>query len=309
VKVNLLVDAIGGSEMSTEMIEQLEESGVYFCYYNPLDFFDFDKTNRRTHRKLIIVDGSIGMTGGFGFSEFWDTDGSEPDRAHDIQVLVEGPVVGQMQSIFFQNWLEVSGEMLSGDEYFPELPAKGNMKTRMIHSSPHKGSSSIQHVYLLTIYAARKYFWMENSYFVPDRLSQKALIDAARRGVDVQLILATPETSDVGATVHAGRNYYGKLLRAGVKICEYRKQKLHSKFAIVDDVWSTLGSANFDNRSFKLNLEANVNVYDRGFAQNLKNVFQTDLKDCTQLTLSAFESRSFWQKSKELLNKQIEDML
>ncbi len=309
VSVNLLVDGMGGREMGDELVEILSESGVNIQFHNPIGFTELNSINQRTHRKLIIIDGVIGMTGGFGFSQSWDTMGDEKERFRDFQVVVEGPVVAQMQSIFLQNWLEKTGQLLIGDDYFPHLEQAGNTKSRMIHSSPYRGSSSVQHVYLFSLNSSRDYFWMENSYFIPDRISLKSLTDAAKRGVDVRLILASPETSDVEVTVHAGRNYYKKLLKAGVHICEYKKQILHSKFAVADDMWSTVGSTNFDNRSFKLNMEANLNVYDRSFALRLKNIFQSDLNDCNAINLESFEKRTIWEHFKEYISGHFESLM
>lgn len=309
VKVNLLIDSVGGRNIGSEIPEILIESGVQLHFYNPVIFSDLGAINKRTHRKLVIIDGKVGMTGGFGISDFWDTSGEHPTRARDLQVVVEGPVVAQMQSIFLQDWIEATGQLLIGDDFFPDLKPDGHLKSRMIHSSPYRGSSSVQHVYLFTLNSAREFFWMENSYFIPDRLSVNTLVNAAKRGVDVRLILAAPETSDVEAAVHAGRNYYRKLLKAGVTICEYKKQILHSKFAIADNLWSTVGSANFDNRSFKLNMEANLNIYDRTFASRLKKVFAEDLKDCVPVTLDEFEKRSLWGRFKEYFSSYFEEIL
>ncbi|MEW5693270.1 MAG: phospholipase D-like domain-containing protein [Candidatus Hydrogenedentota bacterium] len=306
VKINLIIDSFGARHLGGEIPALLKKAGVRLYFYHPIELGRFIRYINRTHRKLIIVDGKIGISGGFGISSHWLSE-DESKNWYDIQVVIKGPSVFQMQSIFMEHWLELTGEVLTGPEYFPTLQKQGDVSLRIVGSSPRNGSSAIQHIYLFALNSARKNFFMENAYFVPDDLSVKSFIEAAKRGVDVRIIVPGLSATDAKAPIYAGRTYYGELLKNGVKIYEYKKQKLHSKFATADGLWTTIGSTNFDNRSFKLNEELNVNIYDKNFAEKMGQIFEKDLKDCEALDAKKFRRRPLTAKLKEYLYKLFEE--
>lgn len=310
VPVNIIVDSFGARFMGRELPRLLAEAGVRIHYYHPISFLRYTRFMRRTHRKMLIVDGEIGLTGGFNISDEWfENGGGDSKKWRDLQVVVRGPAVFQAQSIFMEHWFELTAEVLSGEPYYPALPTRGTMACRFIGSSPASGSSALQQIYFLAISAARRYFWMENAYFVPDKNSVTLLCDAARRGVDVRLIVPGPTATDARAPVYAARNYYGPLMRCGVKIFEYRKQKLHSKFAIADGVWTTVGSTNFDNRSFKYHDEMNLNVYDAAFSAQVAAIFERDQADCRPVDPKKFKRRKLLPRFREWIFKLFEEQL
>jgi len=298
VKIKMLVDFIGGRFLKKSLIRRFKKAGIEFYFYEPFDLLNLRKVNERTHRKLVIVDGIRGITGGFGISDFW-TKGERGKKVRDLQVLVEGPVVVQMQSIFMRNWYKTTHQIFVGESYFPEIKNANGLKARMVTSKPRNGSSAIKHAYLLSINSSRKYFWMEHSYFVPDRILVDSLKKAAGRGVDVRIILPSVSTTDSPPAVHAGRRHYDELLAAGIQICEYQEDILHAKFAVADDLWTTLGSANFDTRSFYLSSEANLEIYSEVFASRIKSLFLEDLKLCKNVSLDKLRKRGWTFRFRE----------
>ncbi len=308
VRINMIIDSVGGSNLGEELVQSLKEAGVQFYFFNRFDITSIRDYNYRTHRKLIIIDGKVGLTGGFGLSEFWDESG-EVEKARDVQILLKGPVVSQMQSSFMQSWFELSGQLLTGDDYFPELLPQGDVKARLLDSRPYLESSAIQQLYIFALNTSQEYFWLENGYFVPDPNSLQALQAAAQRGVDVRLILPHVDKTDISSAAYAGQYYYDPLLEAGVKIYQFLQQNMHAKFAIADDLWVTIGSANFDNRSFKINREANVDIHDQNVALEMKRIFLNDLKKGRLLEKASFKQRSFFQKIPESFYHLFEEYL
>ena len=233
--------------------------------------------NNRTHRKVLVVDGKVGFTGGVGIADAWSGHAQDPDHWRDTHFRAEGPVVAQMQAVFMDNWIKVTGEVLHGAEYFPPLRNAARAAAQMFSSSPEGGSESMQLMYLLAITAAAKSIHLSSAYFVPDDLSLKALVAAARRGVRVQII--TPgEHMDAETVRKASRARWGELLEAGVEIFEYQPTMYHCKVMIVDGLWLSVGSTNFDSRSFSLNDEANLNISTRPLPSRQIAIFQQDAR-------------------------------
>jgi cardiolipin synthase len=235
-----------------------------------------DVINRRSHRRILVVDGTVAFTGGVGFSEEWEGNADAPDHWRDTVVRLEGPAVAQMQSAFQDNWSEVTGELLIGPKYFPGLSPVGNVLASVIPSSPRPASSSSQTLYSVAIAAAEQSISLANSYFVPNDASVALLVEASRRGVNVRIIIPGP-INDVPATKASGRAKFGELLRAGAKIYEYQPTMMHAKTMIVDGIFSTVGSTNFDNRSFRYNDEIDLAVYNEDIARELEASFEADL--------------------------------
>ena len=295
VKVHVLLDWIGSMKIDDASLDAMRKAGVEVHRYHKPVWWKLARLNNRTHRKLLIVDGKVGFTGGVGIADKWRGHAQDPDHWRDSHFRVEGPVVGQMQAVFNDNWTKATGAVLDGPDYFPALTAKGDMPAQMFASSPTGGSESMHLMYLLAITAARRTIHLSNSYFVPDELAIKALIAAAKRGVDVRIITPGPDI-DSDVVRAASRERWGELLAAGIKMAEYQPTMYHVKALIVDSLLVSVGSTNFDNRSFILNDEANLNVLDAGFAKQQEAVFEDDWKHARPVTLQAWQNRPFTEK-------------
>jgi cardiolipin synthase len=254
--------------------------------------------NNRTHRKLLVIDGRIGFTGGAGIADEWDGHADGPEEWRDNHYRVEGPVVAQFQAAFLDTWMEATGEVLHGPGYFPALDDAGPLKAQMFMSSYRGGSESMHLMYLLSFTAARSSIRLATAYFVPDALTSQALIEARKRGVNVQIILPGPH-ADPRITREASRARWGDLLRAGIEIYEYQPSMYHCKLMVVDDLWTSIGSSNLDNRSFSLNDEANLNILDENFARQQARIFDTDLVNCRRITLEEWQRRSLAERITE----------
>lgn len=298
VKVHLLIDFVGSSKIDKDFLEEMDRVGVEVVKYNALPWFSLSRVNNRTHRKILIVDGKIGFTGGAGVADQWLGNADSPDHWRDTMYRFEGPVVGQMQAAFMDNWLTSRGELLHGDKYFPPEEKKGEQLAQVFKSSPREGSETARLMYLLSIASARKNIFMSNAYFVPDDLSVRTFVSAAKRGVKIKII-APGKITDTKLVRSASRSRWGELLKAGVEFFEYQPTMFHCKVMVVDDLWSSVGSTNFDNRSFRLNDEVNLNVYDRGFALEQVKDFREDLKKSKQITYEAWKNRPMWEKFKD----------
>jgi cardiolipin synthase len=295
VKVHVLLDWIGSMKIDEASLDRMRSAGVELHRYHKPVWWKLARLNNRTHRKLLIVDGKIGFTGGVGIADKWRGHAQDPDHWRDTHFRVEGPVVGQMQAVFNDNWTKATGAVLDGPDYFPALIAQGDMPGQMFSSSPTGGSESMHLMYLLAITAARRTIHLSNSYFVPDELAVKALVAAARRGVDVRIITPGP-IIDADIVRAASRERWGELLAAGIKMAEYQPTMYHVKALIVDALLVSVGSTNFDNRSFILNDEANLNMLDADFARRQEAIFEDDWKHARQVTLHAWENRPFTEK-------------
>ncbi|HVY40674.1 MAG TPA: phospholipase D-like domain-containing protein [Polyangia bacterium] len=300
VKVHLILDAVGSGKISADALKSMRAAGVEIERYHAPTWHTLDRLNNRTHRKLLIVDGRVGFTGGVGIADKWDGSADSPDHWRDSHFRLEGPAVAEMQSTFVDHWLATRGVLLQGADYFPELAPRGDMRAQMIRSSVEDSAESVYVMYLLSIAAARKSILLSNSYFVPDHLMTDALVAAQRRGVDVQIIVPGPDI-DSDAARAASRRGWGPLLEAGIAIYEFQPTMFHCKVMVVDDVWTSIGSTNFDSRSFKLNDEANLNVLDSGLAARERRTFEADRARAGRITLEAWKARPLWQRFGEWL--------
>jgi cardiolipin synthase A/B len=300
VKVHLIIDAVGSGKMDARQLQTMRDAGVEIEKYHPLRWYNLDRINNRTHRKLLIVDGRIGFTGGVGIADKWDGDADSPDHWRDSHFRMVGPAVAQMQATFVEHWLATNGSFLHGPDYFPQLAASGTMAAQMVRSSVDDGSESIRLMYLTSIAAARRSVLLANSYFVPDELSIRTLVEARRRGVDVQIIVPGPIT-DSDVTRAASRRWWGPLLEAGVAIHEFQPTMFHCKVMIVDDRWISVGSTNFDNRSFRLNSEANLNIFDEGLALQERRAFERDRLRSRRVSLDDWRRRPRLQRAGDWL--------
>lgn len=288
VEVRMLVDAWGARAPLLEA--RLKAAGVRYRHYKPIRLYALYHIEDRTHRKLIIVDGRVGYCGGFCFDDRWLGDARSPQEWRELTVRIEGPVVAQMQSIFLEDWLHTTGEVLHGDRHFPALSMTGNQLAQAISSTRHDQASVSKLMVYMAIQAARRRIWIANAYFVPDSQIRTALKDAARRGVDVRIITPGANT-DFAMLRNASRFYQSDLIKTGIKIYEYQPTMLHSKAMVVDSIWSTIGSINLNTRSFKKNAEANVMIYDYHFAQQLEQVLTRDMENSSLITLEEIRRR------------------
>jgi cardiolipin synthase A/B len=295
VRVHVLLDWLGSKKMEESLIEEMKSAGVEVEHYHPLRWWNLDRINNRTHRKLLVVDGRVGFTGGVGIADEWSGKGDSPKHWRDTHYRIEGPVVADVQAAFMDNWLKTRSEVLHGEDYFPLLEEAGTFSAQMFKSSPREGGESVRLMYLLTIASARKRIQIGNPYFVPDDLAIETLIAARQRGVEIELVLMGRVT-DSEFTRKASRSRWGALLEAGVLIHEFQPTLYHNKLMIVDDCLVSVGSTNFDNRSFRLNDEANLNVLDTSFAQEQVRQFQKDKAHSRPITLEAWKKRPRTEK-------------
>jgi cardiolipin synthase len=308
IKTHLLIDWVGSGKMNAAMLDQMGEAGVQIVRYRPLRWYTVDRLNNRTHRKLLIVDGRVGFTGGVGVADHWLGHAQDPDHWRDSHFRVEGPAVAQLQAAFMDNWIESRGEVLDSDDYFPALSRAGDHHAQVFRSSPGDGSASMRLMYLLAIASAARSIRIANAYFVPDSLVVDMLVKARERGVEVEIITPGP-VLDAQIVRRASRANWGPLLRAGVRIYEYQPTMYHSKVMVVDDVWCSVGSTNFDDRSFRLNDEANLNVLDAAFAQEQARVFVEDRARAREVTLEEWERRPFSERVQERFARLVKSQL
>ncbi len=282
VKVNVILDAHGASKSRTYN-GLLRDAGVEVERYHHILYPDLRRYNNRTHRKLLVVDGKVGFIGGVGIADQWDGNADSPEHWRDCHYRIEGPAVSQLQGAFCENWLKTRKEILVGEGYFPALCPKGSVAGSSFRSSPRNGNYAVPLMYHLAIASARHSLKIENAYFVPDDQMVDALVLAAQRGVNVQIIVPG-EHIDQKAVRRASRKRWAKLLDAGVEIYEFEPTMIHSKLLIADGLFVSIGSANFDNRSLRLNDEANFDVLDAGFAAEQARIFEKDLQRSEQMT-------------------------
>ncbi|MES2183649.1 MAG: phospholipase D-like domain-containing protein [Pseudomonadota bacterium] len=301
VKVHILLDWVGSQKIDQAFIDQMLQAGVAIRKFHEPQWYNWARLNNRTHRKLLVVDGTVGFTGGVGIAPEWTGDGQDADHWRDTHFRVEGPVVAQMQAVFMDNWTKTSGEVMHGDAYFPAVPrfaATGKGRAQMFSSSPSSGSESMHLMYLMAITAAEKSIDLSSAYFVPDALTLRALADARERGVRLRIITPGP-IIDAQTVRSASRASWGPLLAAGAEMYEYQPTMFHCKVLVVDGLMVSVGSTNFDNRSFRLNDEANLNIYDEAFAAEQTALFEADLARSKRLTLAQWRARPWKEKLME----------
>jgi len=313
IKVYILLDSHGSSEAPEEIPAMMSNAGCQLQYFRRIRApqvvlpWKLVQYNYRNHRRILVIDGRIGFTGGYGISDAWMGDGRTPDHWRDTNVRVEGPAVKFLQAAFTESWLETTGNLLGGDEFFPRLEPQGKTPLQFVKSSPVGGSFQNYLLYLLSITSAKKSILITNSYFIPDDRMIEALLEATARGVRV--IVLVPGKIDFKITYRASRRHYGEMLLGGVEIFEYSPALLHSKTMVVDGVWATIGSTNFDNRSFALNEELNLALYDKTVAQGLEERFADDLKHSRKITYEEWDARGIKEKLFELFAFPVEEQL
>jgi cardiolipin synthase len=308
VKIHIVVDGIGSMKLGTDDLKPLLDAGAEFGRFNTPGWFRLFKVNHRTHRKLMVIDGKVGFTGGVCMSDEWLGDGeTNPEHWREVHFRIEGPVVAQMQAAFMDNWIETRSELLDGPEYYGDSQRAGEVTAQCFKSGPTDGAENARLSYLLLIAGARKSIRLAHSYFVPDAAAVNALLEA--RGRDVRIEVIVPAKSDAAVVGQASRSRWGKLLEAGVEFYEYQPSLYHPKIMIVDDAWVTTGSVNFDERSFGMNDEANLNVLDKEFAAHLIKILEEDKNKSWRLTAQDFKRRPWlvrcWDSFAGLFHRQL----
>ncbi|NUS38892.1 MAG: cardiolipin synthase B [Lysobacter sp.] len=298
VAVDVTIDWVGSITMDGKQLQEMQDAGVRVERYRPLHWYNIGRLNNRTHRKLLVIDGKVGFTGGVGIGDPWRGHAQDPDHWRDVHFRIEGPVVAQMQAAFNDNWIKTTGEVLNGADYFPPLQPVGDMDAHVFISSPASGAESMHLMYLLAIAAAERSIDLEAAYFIPDALVSKALVAARRRGVKIR-VLVPGRNTDSDAARMASKAAWGPLLQAGVEIAEYDPTMFHNKVLIVDHLLVSVGSTNFDLRSFQLNDEASLNVYDPTFAAKMTRVFDDDLRHSVPYTYAQWARRPWKEKLSE----------
>ena len=313
IKANILLDSHGSGQAPSEIIATMKDAGCHVEYFRRIEaagiIFPWKllRYNYRSHRRVLVIDGKIGFTGGYGISEAWTGNGRTPEHWRDTNARIQGPVVRFLQAAFAESWLETTGIAVGGDGYFPRLEPAGSITAQIVKSSPTGGSFQNYMLFLLSINSAKESVLITNPYFIPDDVMTEALVKAAGRGVRVLVLL--PGESDSELTYTASRSHYGPLLLGGVKIYEYKASLMHAKTIVVDGVWSTIGSTNFDNRSFALNQEINLTVYDRAIARRLEEIFHDDLKYSEPISYEQWQARGLFERLIEVFSFPIKEQL
>jgi len=300
VEVRVLVDGTG-SKFSGPLLGRMRQAGVKTAMFRPIRLWTLHKIVRRTHRKILVVDGEVSFTGGFCIADSWLGDARNPKEWRDMMVRATGPVSAQMQAIFSEDWTFSTGEILAGDKFYPEIAPAGDVAAQAIKMSHGDASSHAAMLYFMGIQSARKSIYIQNAYFAPNRQTREALIQAARRGLDVR-IMVPGRHIDQPLVRMASRLHYGELLTAGVRIFEYNRTMMHNKDSVIDGIFSTVGSINFDARSMFENNEETFAFYDRGFGARLEAVFAEDEKHCREITYESWKRRGIEQRLAEILS-------
>ena len=299
VNVTLVVDAIGSLSFWGRPLRRLRDAGCRVESYQRLRWYSLARINNRTHRELLILDGRVAFLGGAGVADWWaEPSGTRTRKRHgwrDTMARVEGPIVAALQGVAAENWLECCGEILTGPEYFPNLERAGDTTAFVVKSSPSDRATASRVTFQLLMEGADHHIRITTPYFLPDRALRRAIVEIATRGVAVSVIVPGRKTDQRWVRL-ASRRMWGDLLRAGVRIYEYRRVMIHAKVLIVDELWSVLGTTNIDNRSFEHNDEVNIAMRDPAVAARLLEDYARDIRDSDEVTLERWQRRPIWEK-------------
>jgi len=297
VRVLFLIDAFGSQHLARGYLDSLRKDGVEVAKLRKLRWYTIHNAQDRSHVRVVVVDGRVAYTGGFGIADYWLGDGHHDEQWRESNVRFEGPAVMELQAAFSSAWAEATGELITGPLFFPStgFQSVGPTSAGLLYTAPTTGSTPAERFLALTISGARKTLYVTNSYFVPDDDFRRLLKRAVKRGVDVRVLTVSSKT-DVKTTWYAGRDHYEELLAAGVRVYEYQPTMLHSKTIVADGIWSSVGSMNFDNRSLAFNNESNLVVLDTAFGREMDSLFLDDLRYSKEMKLDEFKRRSIWEK-------------
>jgi len=309
VEVRVMLDGSGGKKFGKTSLDELKKAGARVRHYHPFRISNLGLFNNRDHRKILIVDGRVGFVGGHCLTDNWLGDAQDKQHFRDISARVEGPVAAQLQSVFAENWIEETGEVPGGTNFFPELERAGDIDAHAVWLSPSGSPSTLKLLHYILIRAAKKRITIQNPYFLPDPDARKALLDAVKRGVEVRVMLPHHEASDSPLVQHASHHHYGTLLKGGVKIYDYTRTLLHQKVLTIDGCCSAVGSTNFDDRSFEVNDEVSLVIHDKAIAAQLEATFEDDLEHANAVDFHEWKTRPVLHKLRDfasfLFNEQL----
>jgi cardiolipin synthase len=313
VQADILLDSHGSGSTPAEILGLMRDAGCHVEFFRrveaPSIIFPWKllHNNYRSHRRILVIDGKIGFTGGYGISDSWTGNGRTEEHWRDTNARIEGPAVKFLQAAFAESWLETTAIAIGGEGYFPRLDPVGKVPAQIVSRSPAGGSFQNYMLFLLSINSARKSILITNPYFIPDDVITEALLKAAARGVNI--VILVPGKIDSQLTYVTSRGHYGPLLLGGAEIFEYQAALLHAKTMVIDGIWATIGSSNLDNRSFALNQEINLTVYDVALARRLEEIFRQDLKYAKKITYEEWNSRSIFERLFELFAFPVKEQL
>jgi cardiolipin synthase len=309
LEVRLLLDWAGGRKIDPALLQTLRDAGVEVVFFHRPTLRSLGRFNARTHRKIAVIDGRTAFVFGHGFAQEWT--GDAEDRAHyrDTFVVLHGPIVNRIQAVFFENWLEETRKLPFGEQYFPEIEPAGTIATHVAYLSSTGDVSAVETLYYGVVAAATREVLIQNPYFVVEGLGIALFKDAVARGVRVRVMVPSVAATDAAIVQHASHRHFQELLEAGVEIYEYERTLLHQKVMIVDGLWSTVGSANFDDRSFELSDEIQVGIVDPGIASQLAAAWEEDLRFARRIDLATWKSRGWWHRLKDRLAYTINEQL
>jgi cardiolipin synthase A/B len=299
VTVRVLVDAAGGREMGEAAVRRLEEAGCKFDTYHPTRLRNLGVLNERDHRKIIVLDGRTALVGGHCIVDSWLGDAQDGKHVRDISVRLRGPIVHAIQSAFSENWVEETGELFVGEDFFPELHHEGDVAVHVARVKPEGSAPAVKILHHLAICCAGERIWIQSPYFLPEPAAIEALGNAVARGVDVRVMVPSAGASDMPIVQHAAHRNFEQLLALGVRILEYQKTLLHQKVMSIDGVWCAIGSSNFDDRSFEINDEITLGMMDAPLAREFEAIFERDSKECVELELATWRRRGRWHRLKD----------
>ncbi len=296
VEVRVLLDASGTRPMEDEVEQLMKDAGCQVEKFHTFTLGNLGRINNRTHRKITVIDGRIGYTGGHGIADEWTGSARNNKEYRDTAVRLQGPIVNKLQSAFSENWVQETGEAFTGEKFFPDLQGAGPTDAHLAYVTPSGAGSAVEILYYLSIIAAEREVIIQNPYFLPDSSMIQVLGEAVARGISVSVMLPSADATDNALVQHASHHRFEELLERGVRIFEYDKTLLHQKVIIVDGIWSAVGSTNFDDRSLEINDEVSVGILDRAIATELKRAYEEDLRHSRELELHAWRKRGIWHR-------------
>jgi cardiolipin synthase A/B len=299
VQVRLVLDASGCRKMGEAVKRQMEDAGCRLAMYHPRTLLNLGVLAERDHRKLAILDGRVAWVGGHCIVDEWLGDAEDRHHVRDLSARLTGPVVHAVQSVFSENWVEVTGKLFVGDDVFPPPQKAGEVTAHIASVKPEGSAPAVKILHHAVICCARERIRIQNPYFIPEPDAIDALARAVRRGVDVRIMVPSTEASDMPMVQHAAHRNFQALLDAGVRILEYQKTLLHQKVMTIDGAWCAVGSSNFDDRSFETNDEITVGFLDAALARRLEEIFEADARDCIELSAGAWRRRGLWHRAQD----------
>ena len=300
VTVRAVLDSEGAAKAPKSLVKRMSDAGCHVNWFQRAHWYDWERFNHRSHRRLLVVDGTVGFTGGVGIADQWSGNGDSPTHWRDTQVRIVGPAVASLQAAFVDSWNDCSLELPLDASHFPRIKPRGETTVCIVQSNPTGGTSGAQRAYAALIAGAKHTLAISNAYFLPSAPFVDALIKAKARGVDVKIIMPGPY-HDVPAVRRAGRRTWGRLLGGGVELYEHQRTMLHSKVVVVDDCITAIGSINFDPRSFSLNTECAAVILGDATAATVMRAFRADLEQSRRVTMDDVENRGIANRAADSL--------